>query len=93
MIETSPQPLDRFVFVEGDVAQTVLTTIPETIAMLRLDTDDYASTRVELESLYPRLSAGGVLIIDDYGAFRGARRATDEFVAKQDRAPLLHRVS
>jgi O-methyltransferase len=60
---------------------------------LRLDTDDYASTRAELEALYPKLTPGGVLMIDDYGHFRGARRATDEFLEGQPRVPLLHRVS
>ena len=41
------------------------------IALLRLDTDWYESTRHELEHLYPRLAPGGVLIIDDYGAWQG----------------------
>jgi hypothetical protein len=93
LIARSSWPQDRFVFVEGDVALTLKETRPERIALLRLDTDVYASTRVELEELYPLLSPGGVLIIDDYGQFRGARRATDEFLARQRPAPLLHRVS
>lgn len=62
------------------------------IALLRLDTDFYASTRVELEQLYPRLASGGTLIIDDYGYFEGARRATDEYLARLDRKPLLNRI-
>jgi O-methyltransferase len=37
------------------------------VAVLRLDTDWYASTLVELEALYPRVSSGGVLLVDDYG--------------------------
>jgi O-methyltransferase len=86
-------PRDRFVFVEGDVARTLPETRPSRIALLRLDTDDYASTRVELELLYPLLSPGGVIMIDDYGHFRGSRRATDEFLAGLDPQPLLHRVS
>jgi len=93
LIARSSWPQDRFVFVEGDVATTLTETRPERIALLRLDTDVYDSTRVELEQLYPLLSPGGVLIIDDYGQFRGARRATDEFMAQQASAPLLHRVS
>jgi len=56
------------------------------ISLLRLDTDWYESTRHELVHLYPRLAPGGVLIIDDYGHFEGARRATDEYFADD---PLL----
>jgi len=93
LVARSSWPQDRFVFVEGDVARTLKETRPERIALLRLDTDVYASTRVELEELYPLLSPGGVLMIDDYGQFRGARRATDEFLARNGPAPLLHRVS
>lgn len=93
LLARSSWPQDRFVFVKGDVARTLQDTRPERIALLRLDTDDYASTRVELEGLYPLLSPGGVLTIDDYGHFRGARRATDEFLAGTHAAPLLHRVS
>lgn len=70
-------------FVIGDVLTTlaVKSNLPGKIALLRLDTDWYASTRLELEMLYPRLSAGGVLIVDDYGHWLGARRAFDEYFA------------
>jgi hypothetical protein len=93
VVARSSWPRDRFIFVEGNVASTLAVTRPGRIALLRLDTDDYASTRVELEQLYPLLAPGGVLMIDDYGHFRGARRATDEFLASAGSAPLLHRVS
>ena len=42
--------------------------------------------------LYPRVRTGGVLIVDDYGMFAGARRATDEYLARLERAPLLNRI-
>ena len=61
------------------------------LALLRLDTDWYESTRHELEHLYPRLQPGGVLIIDDYGHFQGARQAVDEYFASTG-AVLLHRI-
>ena len=44
-----------------------------------MDTDFYESTKIELETLYPRLSKGGILIIDDYGHFKGCRKAVDEY--------------
>lgn len=62
------------------------------MALLRLDTDFYSSTKIELEVLYPQLCPGGVLIVDDYGLFQGARKATDEYFAAADRKPLLNRI-
>lgn len=79
-------------YVKGKVEDTIPSQAPERIALLRLDTDWYASTRHELEHLWPRLVPGGVLIIDDYGHWQGARRAVDEFFAARDDAPLLVRV-
>jgi hypothetical protein len=66
--------------VKGPVQETLLQPpLPESIALLRLDTDFYDSTKVELEVLYPRLVSGGLLIIDDYGAWAGAQKAVDEY--------------
>ena len=59
--------------------------------MLRLDTDWYESTRHELEHLMPLLQAGGVLIIDDYGHWQGARRAVDEYLDRTGMPLLLSR--
>jgi O-methyltransferase len=72
---------DRVIFVKGKVEDTLAEerNVPEKIALLRLDTDFYESTRAELEVLYPRLVSGGVLIVDDYGHWRGARKAVDEY--------------
>jgi len=65
-------------FIEGKVEDTIPGEIAESIAVLRLDTDWYESTRHELQHLYPRLAHGGVLLIDDYGEWAGARKAVDE---------------
>ena len=78
--------------VEGKVEDTLPAAAPERLALLRLDTDWYESTRHELEQLYPRLVPGGVLIIDDYGHYEGARRAVDEYLAEHDQAILLNRI-
>jgi O-methyltransferase len=69
-------------FVKGRVEDTLPQEAPQRIALLRLDTDWYESTRHELETLYPRLERGGVLILDDYGHWQGARKAVDEYVEK-----------
>ena len=85
-------PMHRFRFVQGDVWATLPAQAPASLSVLRLDTDWYQSTRHELEHLYPRLSPGGVLIVDDYGYWRGARKATDEYFRTVEARPLLHRI-
>jgi len=76
-------------FIEGDVSQTLLQHSPDSIALLRLDTDWYESTKSELEVLYPKLVPGGVCILDDYGHWLGARAAVDEFLLDQGAKPLV----
>ncbi len=74
-------PQDKLHFIEGDVEKTIPEGAPAEIALLRLDTDWYRSTRHELMHLYPRLARRGALIVDDYGAYEGSRKATDEYFA------------
>lgn len=85
-------PEDALHFVQGKVEDTLPGHAPETIALLRLDTDWYESTYHELTTLYPRLSPGGILIIDDYGHWQGARRAVDEYLAEHAPGLFLHRI-
>lgn len=85
-------PEEMLVYVEGKVEDTIPARAPERIALLRLDTDWYQSTYHELVHLYPRVSPGGFLIIDDYGAYAGARQATDQYFAEQGGRPFLHRI-
>jgi hypothetical protein len=80
----------RVHFVIGKVEDTIPAAAPAAIALLRLDTDWYESTRHELEHLFPRLASGGVLIIDDYGWWAGARRAVDEYFGAHPAPILLH---
>lgn len=71
--------------VQGDVAETLLNpdNLPDKIAILRLDTDWYASTLVELEVLYSRVVPGGYIIIDDYGHWEGCKKAVHEFFGEE----------
>ena len=89
-IASTGYPLDKIHFVQGDVAQTFTEHLPEEIALLRLDTDWYQSTRLSLEYLYPKLVTGGICILDDYGHWQGARKAVDEFLESQGARPLMH---
>lgn len=76
-------------FIVGPVEETLQNSAPDRIAVLRLDTDWYESTKVELETLVPRLSPGGVLIIDDYNHWSGARRAVDEYFTGPRARPIF----
>jgi hypothetical protein len=84
--------MERIAFVKGKVEDTLPGSAPDSISLLRLDTDWYESTLHELVHLFPRLSAGGVLIIDDYGHWRGARRAVDEYLRDNSIRMLFDRV-
>lgn len=84
-------PEHKFQFIVGPVEETIpRPNMPERIALLRLDTDWYESTKHELQHLYPLVHPGGVVIIDDYGHYAGARKATDEYFAGQ--AVYMHRI-
>jgi len=91
-MESTGYPREKIHLVPGLVEETLPAEAPETLALLRLDTDWYASTKHELEHLYPRLSEGGVLIVDDYGHYEGARRAVDEYFEEIGERVLLSRV-
>lgn len=80
VLTSTGYPPERIHLVQGLVEDTIPAQAPEAIALLRLDTDYYQSTRHELEHLYPRIPIGGVLIIDDYGHWKGARKAVDEYL-------------
>jgi hypothetical protein len=84
-------PQQHFVFVEGRVEDTLPAHAPERIAILRLDTDWYASTYHELTHLFPLLVDGGVLIVDDYGHWQGAREAVDRYFGEVAEPILLAR--
>jgi hypothetical protein len=77
-------PQAKIHLVVGDVAQTLKAAIPKQICLLRLDTDWYESTRIELERLVPQISKGGVMIIDDFGHWDGARRAVTEYLKAEN---------
>lgn len=91
-IASTGYPVDRVQFVAGRVEETIPASLPEAIALLRLDTDWYESTAHELTHLYPQLVVNGVMLIDDYGTWRGSRDAVDEYVAREALALCLQRV-
>lgn len=85
-------PKEKIVFAKGKVEDTIPSIIPEKIALLRLDTDWYDSTYHELTHLFPKLSIGGVIIIDDYGHWLGAKEAVDRYLKENSIKILLNRI-
>ncbi len=85
-------PKDKIHLIKGKVEDTIPGVIPDKIALLRLDTDWYESTKHELHFLFPLLDPAGILIIDDYGHWQGARAAVDEYFKEQKKTVYLHRV-
>ena len=93
-------PSEKIKFVKGKVEETLnKVELPEKIAILRLDTDWYDSTKAELEILWDRLQSGGVLLVDDYCSWNGAKTAVDDFFEKElgvdakeisKKSPCLH---
>ena len=82
---------ERLVVVKGDVLETIPRLDVQGIALLRLDTDTYDTTKFELEMLHDRVVVGGVVIVDDYGYTVGCKKAVDDYVAT--RAILMQRLN
>ena len=85
-------PSDKLIYVQGTVEETIPRVMPEKIALLRLDTDWYASTKHELTYLFPKLVVGGVLIIDDYGHWQGCKQAVDEYFKENEIKIFFNRI-
>ena len=83
---------EKLHFIKGKVENTLPKHIPKQIAILRLDTDWYESTKHELIHLFPKLVSGGVLILDDYGHWAGAKKAVDEYISQNKIQILLNRI-
>lgn len=91
-MQSTGYPDTRIKYIKGKVEETIPGSIPERIALLRLDTDWYESTYHELVHLFPLLVSGGVLILDDYGHWQGARKAVDEYFERNSTQIFLSRI-
>jgi hypothetical protein len=87
-------PSDKLHYIVGDVMETlkVKENIPDKIALLRLDTDWYESSKIELELLYDRVVQGGLVIFDDYYHWDGQRRAVDEFFKSRNLQYTINKI-
>ena len=82
---------NKYFLIKGDIIKTLddKKNIPNKISFLRMDTDIYKTTKKQLEILYPKLSIGGILHIDDYGLCPGVKKAVNEYFENQN--VWLHR--
>jgi hypothetical protein len=88
-LRTTGYPAEKLHLIKGKVEDTIPCKDLSQIALLRLDTDWYESTYHELIHLFPLLTVGGVLIIDDYGHWQGAKEATDRYFQEHPESPIL----
>jgi len=84
--QVNPSYSDVCHLVKGKVEDTLDLIAPQTISLARLDTDWYESTKKELEVLYPRVSSGGYVLIDDYSDWNGCKQAVNEYLDTIDKA-------
>lgn len=91
-LNSTGYPMEKVFLHQGKVEDTLVKSAPDQISILRLDTDWYESTKHELVELYPRLVPQGVLIIDDYGHWQGARQAVDEYFEAHKPRPFFARM-
>jgi O-methyltransferase len=93
-LSLSKFPKENIKYIIGDVEQTLKydENLPLKISLLRLDTDWYQSTKIELEILYPKLLKNGVLIVDDYGHWKGSKKAVDDYFNSLELTPIIKQV-
>ena len=83
----SSYPKDLIKYHVGDIVKTDF--IPEKISILRLDTDWYESTKFELDNFYDKVNSGGIIIVDDYGFWKGSKKAVDEFLIDKPEIKII----
>jgi O-methyltransferase len=83
---------DQVRFLPGYFKDTLPSAQIQHIAVLRLDGDMYGSTMEALVALYPKVSVGGYVIVDDYGAFQACRQAVVDYRTKHDVTDAINRI-
>jgi O-methyltransferase len=83
---------DQVVFVKGFFSETLPRLNAGPFALIRLDGDMYESTYVALKCLYPKVSIGGFVIIDDYGAVAQCRQAVEDYRSRTNISDAMHQI-
>lgn len=90
-IYSTGYPKENLIFIKGMVEDTIPKTVPGKIAFLRLDMDFYSPTNHSLIHLFPLLAEKGVFLLDDYGSWKGCRKAVDDYFKNNNVKMLLNR--
>lgn len=85
-------PLERVTLKKGLFRETFKDQLPGNIALLHIDADWYESVLLALQTLYPLVSDGGFIVLDDFGHWEGSRKAFYDFCRAESIQPLLERV-
>jgi O-methyltransferase len=85
-------PEERLVIREGLFKDSFKRALPQKVALLHLDADWYDGIFEALETFYPLMPVGGIVILDDFGHWEGTREAFYDFCKRYDIRPLLERV-
>ena len=83
---------DQVIFVKGFFSATLPKLDAGPFALIRLDGDMYELTYVALQSFYPKVSTGGFVIIDDYGAIAQCRRAVEDYRSENGIGDAIHQI-
>ena len=92
-IKKNCKNIEELYLIKGKIENTLEKENIKKISLLMLDTDYYESTKFALEKLYDKVSQNGIIYIDDYGNWKGAKQAVDEFFEKKKINPFLIRTS
>lgn len=90
-MHSTAYPAENVILVKGLVENTLPAQAPAQVSLLHLDSDLYGPTYHSLTHLFPRLSRGGIFVIDDYGGWKGCRKASDQYFEEQGIKPFLMR--
>jgi len=93
LMKAAGVPENRFTLMKGWFNETFKEHLPEKVAFLHCDADWYDSVLLVLETFYPRMENGAVIVLDDFGAWEGCREAFYDFCQKHNVKPLLERVA
>lgn len=89
----SGAPEDRLVIRKGLFDDTFRQQLPEKVALLHCDADWYDSVMLVLETFYPLVADGGIIILDDFGYWEGCREAFYDYCHRHNLKPLVERIS
>lgn len=84
-------PKSRYIIRKGWFKDTFQMELPQKVSLLHIDSDWYESVLICLDTFYDRVVEGGVILLDDFGHWEGAREALFDFLERRHLRPVLER--